>query len=396
MGVFTPIESISKTLMNILADQQIPFAKQAFQQFGDVELIHGRDITHNNLDNVDILLVRSITKVNEELLDDTAVKFVGTATSGFDHIDQSYLKSHKIKFAYTPGSNARSVAEYVLSALLVLFDDELEKLQNSTVGIIGYGHVGSKVARFLEILGLRCLLNDPPLARQQASSLFVSLDEVLDADIITIHVPLIKEGLDPTYHLITETELKKVKDEAVLINTARGGVVDEFALLNKIKESSIKTVIDVWEGEPNINQELLQTANITTSHIAGYSTDGKLRATEMLYQKACEFFQQTPVWTALDTNTVKKNEMELVSSSMTLLESINKLVKNSYDILQDHDLLQASLKVVSEQRSSYFDELRKHYRERFEYIHTQYSISEQSDIDVTVLDKLGFNRVLNS
>lgn len=382
--------------MNILADQQIPFAKQAFLQFGDVELIHGREITRNHLNDVDILLVRSITKVNEALLEGTPVKFVGTATSGFDHVDQEYLQSQQIEFAYAPGSNARSVAEYILSALFVLFADNLDTLQNSTVGIIGYGHVGSKVARFIEALGVECLINDPPLAREQAGSLFVSLEEVLATDIITLHVPLTIDGRDPTYNLITSKQLEVIKNDAVLINTARGGVVDETALLNKMNNSSIKTVIDVWEKEPYINQALLKRADITTSHIAGYSTDGKLRATEMLLHSACKFFDELPAWSVSSFNAKANNAIHFSETSLSEIEMIGQLITESYNIIDDHKILQSAMNFSQDEIGAYFDKQRKEYRERLEFIHSAYSCSEPLDNDFAMFDKLGFKRELKA
>jgi erythronate-4-phosphate dehydrogenase len=203
--------------LKIVADQQITLAKEVFSQFGEVELVNGRSIDQDTVQDADVLLVRSVTKVNQALLNNSKVSFVASATSGIDHIDTDYLKKSNISFSHAPGSNARSVAEYVLSSLLVLSEQQGSNLADKTIGIIGCGQVGSRVKRFMEVLGVKCLINDPPLARQIAGQDpnhdFVELEEIYQADIITLHVPLIMDGEYPTHQLVNGAFLEKLKTE---------------------------------------------------------------------------------------------------------------------------------------------------------------------------------------
>lgn len=376
--------------MNILADQQIPFAKEAFQQFGEVTLAHGREIDRKKLGNTDILLVRSITSVNESLLKNTSVQFVGTATSGFEHIDQVYLQDNSIAYAYAPGSNSRSVAEYVLSALLILQEMQGDSLKDKTVAVIGYGHVGSRVARFLQAIGMQCLINDPPLAESSESRVFVSLEEALTADIVSLHVPLTHEGKYASRNLIGREQLEQLKDGAILINTARGGVVDESALMDCIKRKSLKTIIDVWENEPHINSELLQLAQIATPHIAGYSTDGKLRATDMLYQFACSIFSETPVWRMENVFSESANLTMGMTESRDYLETVKDLVLTAYDVRSDAAGLRGLFEEDESDRGDYFDSLRKDYPVRREFNHITLQSEKMSSELEKAINTLGF------
>lgn len=376
--------------MKILADQQIPFAAQAFKQFGEVELVHGRSICNQRLQDVDILLVRSITQVNSELLYNTPVQFVGTATSGFDHIDQDYLQNQAIAYAYAPGSNAHSVAEYVLSALFVLYEQDISQSLESRVAIIGYGHVGSTVAHFLQALGIDCLLNDPLLEESEQTQQFVSLDDALQADIISLHVPLTKQGPYKTEYLIDRPELEMLGNDTVLINTARGGVVNETALLEAIQKKSLKTVIDVWQYEPAINHQLLELADIATAHIAGYSMDGKLRATEMLYRCACNVFDQEMDWDCTQMLSPAKDTLDLTETVDHPLAAVKLLVHGCYDVRQDDCLLKKSLQLPGSDRAEYFDNLRRQYRPRYEFNHTHYQWPDDNVTTDKVLQNLGF------
>ena len=269
--------------LSIIADRQILLANEAFSKFGDVKLVDGRSIDQQMVKHADVLLVRSVTQVNESLLKDSKVSFVGSATSGIDHIDLEYLEKSKIYFSHAPGSNARSVAEYVLSSLLVAAEYHGFPLSDKTVGIIGCGQVGSRVKRFLQALGVRCLLNDPPLFDLTQDQSYVELDHLFEADIITLHVPLTLDGEYPSYKLVNKSFLDRLKSDVIFINTARGEVVDEIALLGFKKSNPTSSLIlDVWCNEPEINTDLLRETFIATPHIAGYSYDGKLKATAKL------------------------------------------------------------------------------------------------------------------
>ena len=231
--------------MKLVVDENIALAEEAFSQFGDVLLIGGRQITNEILRNADALIVRSITKVDENLLQNTNIKFVGTATIGTDHIDINYLDKNNIAFADAKGCNADSVAEYVFTALLNIAPREKISFKNKSIGIIGVGNVGSKVAKYAEALGLKVYKNDPPKQRADKGNNYVSLKEVLQADIITLQVPLNKTGIDRTFHLLDEEKLNKIKNNSVIINSSRGAVVDNKALLDIIDKKHFKVILDV-------------------------------------------------------------------------------------------------------------------------------------------------------
>ncbi|MFH1613417.1 MAG: 4-phosphoerythronate dehydrogenase [bacterium] len=355
--------------MFIVADENIPYVKEAFKNIGEIHLLSGRKISSNILNKADILLVRSITKVNKDLLDKTSVKFVGTATIGTDHIDTEYLSKQNIAFASAPGSNANSVAEYFLSALMALSKKFQIDLSTKTVGIIGIGNVGSKVIEKAKALGMQILQNDPPLFRKTKNPYFLPLDEIFKADIITLHVPLIMEGIDKTYHLVNDLFLSKMKKGSILINTCRGKVIEEESLLNALKTKHLKgVVLDVWNNEPKINLELLNLVDIGTPHIAGYSLDGKVKGTEMLYNAVCDYFQipkQWNPWLTLPSQNIQKITIE--NTLKTHFEIIQEVILKAYNILEDDQNLRKISEYSLEKQGEYFDNLRKKYPIRREF-----------------------------
>jgi erythronate-4-phosphate dehydrogenase len=343
--------------MNIFADENIPLVREAFSQFGNVTTFNGRQISANHLIDAEVLLVRSITTVNEQLLKNTKIKFVGSATIGFDHIDLNYLQNQRIGFARAPASNAISAAEYIIAALLTLSQTQHFDLAHKTVGIIGCGNVGSRVLNRLQTLGVKCLINDPPLKLKQS----VDLKEILKCDIITIHVPLILDGEHPTFELINEAFLNELKDSAILINTSRGKVVDETALLKHADRLNL--VLDVWRNEPNVNQALLEKACLATPHIAGYSFDGKIRGTTMIYEACCDYFNAEKKWTA---NLPKPPVEKIVFSDQISKEKALRLaVQACYDIRADDAKLRQIKNSI--ESNKYFDQLRKNYPIRREF-----------------------------
>ena len=263
--------------MNIVADENIPYVAEAFRKLGDVFTYPGRRIDSRAVKDAGILLVRSITKVDEHLLHGSGVRLVATATIGYDHIDLDYLRSEGIELASAAGCNASSVAEYVVAALLILARRHKFSLSGKTIGVVGVGNVGSRVVEKARILGMDVLQNDPPLERKTGKACFRILDELLArSDILTLHVPLTREGQDATYHMADEALFRKMKNGSFLINTSRGAVVDNTHLVTALKQKRLEgAVLDVWEREPEINEGLLRAVDIGTSHIAGYSLDGK-------------------------------------------------------------------------------------------------------------------------
>jgi len=277
--------------MKIIADENIPFVEDCFSSIGKVEAVPGREITPCVVADADVLLVRSITPVGADLLAGSKVRFVATATIGFDHIDVDFLRRNNIGFASAPGSNANSAAEYVIAGLLEMGRKYEIDLEEKSIGIIGVGNVGSRVAKKCASLGMQIYLNDPPLQRQTGEGKYLPLDELFDCDFITLHTPLTFEGVDKTYHLADEKFFKSLKERCVFVNASRGGVVDSRALKTAIRAGRLRAaVLDVWENEPDIDVELLEMVDIGTPHIAGYSLDGKVVGMIMIYKAVCKYF----------------------------------------------------------------------------------------------------------
>jgi len=378
--------------MLILADENIPCVQSAFSTLGEVQTFHGRNLTSADLGKAEILLVRSITPVNEKLLKNSKIQFIGTATAGYDHIDLAYLKNHNIAFANAAGSNAISVAEYVLSAVLIMAEKQGFSLKNKTVGIIGCGHVGSQVFNKFKALGLTCLRNDPPLQEKMGSTEYVDLKTVLSADIITLHVPLEKTGKYPTYHLVDSHFLSILQEDTILINTSRGDVVDETALLTTLdnldKRPRITALLDVWKNEPYINLNLLQKIELGTAHIAGYSVDGKVRGTAMLYESVCKYLNKKPIWQAEHCLPAPPVEQLRFSNTINNDSAIHTAVMACYDVRRDAAALHSIEK--SKDFGKSFDSLRKNYAPRREFSTLQITLPPQKAILAKTFKDLGF------
>ncbi len=360
--------------MNITIDENISFGKETFSQFGKVKPLPGRQITNSILMDTDILIVRSVTKINEELLNNTPVKFVGTATIGTDHVDKEYLKKQNIYFTDAKGCNADAVAEYVFTSIFYLAHKYGIKIRDKVVGIIGVGNIGSRIEHLANVLGLQVIKNDPPLNRKTGSSEFVPLNKIYNADIITLHVPLNKEGIDRTVRLFNDNNFNRLRKDTIFINASRGQVVDNNALLRAINYKNLKTVLDVWETEPEINTELLDEVEIGTPHIAGYSLEGKVNGTTMIYNSLCKFLGTEPVQTPV-LAAVENSEFE-IDGSLEIEELLFNLFNRIYDINND-DLSMRSIKnKPAGERAGYFDSLRKNYPLRREF--TNYKIKLNS------------------
>jgi len=358
--------------MKIVVDKNNPCVAEAFQQFGEVHALPTSAITKESVHDAEILIIRSETKVTKDLLDGSAVRFVGSATIGTDHVDIEYLNSTSRTFASAPGSNANSVAEYVVAALLSLAQKKSFSLRGKSIGVVGVGNVGSKVVRYATALGMTVLQNDPPLERKTRSDQFLPIDSLMDCDFITIHVPLTKNGDDPTYHLFSKERISKMKKGSILLNTSRGPVVDGSALNNALTTDHLSgAVLDVWENEPVIDIELLRNVDIGTPHIAGYSYDGKVAAVKMLYEVACQIFNQPVLWTP------KKNTSESTGKSImgeskgfTFEKTIHEIVRHCYDIETDDLALRKLTSLAENDRQEYFRRLRSEYRVRSEFFNS--------------------------
>ncbi len=352
--------------MKIVVDENIPQAREAFDSIGELIFSSGRKISNELLTDVDVLLVRSITNVDEKLLTSTNVKFVATATAGTDHVDKEYLIRNKITFADAAGCNSFSVAEYLIAALSNIFSNNNISFNGKSLGAVGIGNVGSKVVRFAKSLGFNVLQNDPPLERKLGVKDFVPLKDILQCDIISFHVPLTHSGIDKTYHLLNEENLNQIKRGTILINTARGEVVDNKALKKRLQnKNDLITVLDVWENEPNIVFELLEKVNLCSAHIAGYSLEGKVNGTEIIYNKLCDFLGITPIWKA--EYPLITNPVFTIDHNSTIEKLLNTIIEQIYSIEQDDNLLRSGINLAVDLRSKYFDDLRKNYPVRREF-----------------------------
>lgn len=376
-------------MYNILADENIPFAEDAFSGVGNVRLIKGRDITNELLKNVDILIIRSITRVNEKLLQGTPVKFVGTTTIGQDHIDIKYLSQNKIGFASAPGCNADSVAEYIFTGLLKIAVKDKFSLNQKSLGIIGCGNIGSRVARIAESFGMKIFINDPPLKRKTGESFFVPYDNALQADIITYHVPLNMTGVDKTYHMLSDLHLNNFDEKKIIINASRGSVVSNSALKSFLKKKKINVILDVWENEPEIDIELLDLVYTGTPHIAGYSLEGKVNGTVIIYNSLCDFLNIKKEWKP--DLPVVRNQLIDYPAADSPEESLNKMISQIYDIEQDDIKLKKMLEFGVNERGEYFDLLRKNYPVRREFTNYTVRISEKLKSEIKLLKALRFN-----
>ena len=353
---------MSNRKLKIVADENMPQVEAIFSRFGEVTLLPGRELSADDLKEADVLLVRSITQVNRELLVDTPVQFVGTATIGTDHIDQIYLHNHEITFSNAPGCNADAVVEYVLSSLFLVAEHQSFEPKDRTFGIIGVGNVGGRLQRRLQALGYNVLLNDPPRAEQEDG--FVGLAEILTkADVICVHTPLTKEGEHLTHHLLGEDELGRLKQDAIIINAGRGPVIDNQALLEVGKQRPDLTfILDVWEHEPRVNAALAERCAIVSPHIAGYSFDGKVRGTFMLYEALCKHLGQR-CDAALDDFLPESELASVEQGDLTVLELMQKV----YDPRIDDYMLRETLSLPEIEQKQAFDQLRKQYRVRREF-----------------------------
>lgn len=278
--------------MKVVADNTVPYLKGVLEPVAEVVYLDSQAFTSERIKDADALIVRSVDKCTRSLLKGSQVRLITTATIGFDHIDTHYCVEAGITWKNAPGCNAASVGQYVLSSLVEVARQKKTELRGKTIGIIGAGHVGAIVAHLCEVMGMRVLCNDPPRAEREGSDGFVSLGTLArEADIITLHVPLTREGDHPTYHLVDSSFLEKLERQPWLINSCRGAVHDTAALLQAKREGRVsELILDCWENEPHIHRDLLSAATIATPHIAGFSADGKVNGTRMCLEEIERFF----------------------------------------------------------------------------------------------------------
>ena len=375
--------------MKILVDENMPYARDLFSRLGEVKAVPGRPIPVAELADADALMVRSVTKVNGGLLQGTGIKFVGTATAGTDHVDEAFLQQAGIAFSAAPGCNAVAVVEYVFSSLLMLAERDGFALQDRTVGIVGVGNVGGRLQARLEAFGVRTLLCDPPRADRGDDGDFRSLDELVrEADVLTFHTPLFKDGPYKTLHLADDALLSRLKPGTILINACRGPVVDNAALLQHLQAGqALSVVLDVWEPEPDLNVDLLNLVDIGTAHIAGYTLEGKARGTTQVFEAFSDFLGKRQQ-VALDTLLPAPEFGRITLHGPLDQSTLKRLVHLVYDVRRDDALLRKVAGTPGE-----FDKLRKNYLERREWSSLYVQCDDASA--AALLQKLGFNATHN-
>lgn len=373
--------------MLIALDENIREAQASFGTIGVARTFQGRPLDLSAIRDADIICVRSVTKVNEEFLKAAPkVKFIATATSGSEHIDKEALKAHNIPWAAARGSNATSVTEWVMTVLLLHACRNKQTLAGKSIGIIGVGEVGSRVAKYSEALGLKPVLCDPPRAERDKDFKSASYEEALSCDIVTLHTDLSTEGPHKTYHLIDAEMLSRIKEGAVLIQASRGAVINSAPLKERLmKVRDLDFYADVWEGEPCPDKDILCCAQIATPHIAGYSWDGKLRGTEMIYSAVCDFLGKEKTWRA---PYEQGGKVEVDLSGLTGEKALYKAVSALYDPERDDSEMCLTLDMGDKKRAERFDELRKKYPKRLEFSHGV--VKNAGDSEKNILKAWGF------
>jgi erythronate-4-phosphate dehydrogenase len=382
--------------MKIVADENIPLIDAFFSPLAEVIRLPGRTMTAADVKDADALIVRSVTKVNAALLSGSNVKFVGTCTIGVDHLDQQYFDDHAIAWSSAPGCNANSVVEYVYAALCHLNINWLPV----RFGIIGCGNVGGLLYKRLKAQGVDVRCYDPNLTPAQNPDL-TSLEEVLACDVISMHTPLVTTGPYPSFHLLGRKELLQLKPGAVLINCGRGPVIDNQALLDVLNErDDLNVVLDVWEPEPDISLELLNKVLLGSPHIAGYSYDGKLNGTEMIYQAFCRHIDKAPQASLAQLVPLLENNQLSVDGAILQAGDVyniaQALIKQVYDIAADDARLRDLARLACAGEANFaegFDNLRKHYPKRREFHNYQVALNHISEADKNWLKVLGFRCV---
>jgi len=371
--------------MKIIIDNKIPYIKGVLEPYAEVVYLPGHLTTAGVVRDADALVTRTRTICSEEVLKGSKVKFIATATIGFDHIDTGYCKGAGIDWLNAPGCNAESVNQYLASALFSYSTRKDFTLKDKTIGIVGVGQVGSRIAKTCEILGMEVLLNDPPRERLEGSAQFVSLQTIQEqADIVSFHVPLNRGGVDNTYHMVNGAFLSGLRQKVLLINTCRGEVFDSDAVYRATSAYELSgLIIDCWENEPDLNLELLHLADYGTSHIAGYSKDGKANGTKRSIRAISKVFDLgIDDWEPAGVEPPKNPVIELDGSHQDEYSLLARAVLSSYEIENDDKALRDNPHL--------FEQLRGDYPVRREFnSHSIRVINVKIDI-IEKLRKLGF------
>ncbi|MEW9808946.1 MAG: 4-phosphoerythronate dehydrogenase [Candidatus Symbiodolus clandestinus] len=369
--------------MRLLVDALVPAAKQLFAPLGELQMLPGRAITNQHCASVEALIVRSTTAVTPTLLAGSSVQFVGSTTAGIDHIDTHWLQQQGITFSHAPGCNAIAVVEYVLTALLWLAQRKQFALPDKTVGIVGVGHIGSLLQQRLQLLGVNTLLCDPPRQARGDPGPFWPLSHLVQqADILTFHVPLQRTGPDATWHLVDSALLAALPPQRILINSSRGAVIDNAALLAALNRGkSCSVILDVWEQEPALSLPLLKQTTLATAHIAGYTLEARFNGVFSIYRDLCQHYGLSPRIT--DEALLPVNQKTVTLSGPWHWQQLIPLTEQLYSIARDDSALRRLA-----HRPGGFDWLRAHYPERRQWSSLRVACDNQQTAEQ--LQQLGF------
>lgn len=372
--------------LKIIVDQNIRGAEDTFGHHGDLQFMEGRLISAKDVKDVDVLIIRTATRVDGSLLEGSSVRFVGTTSIGTDHLDIEWLDRNGITWSNAPGCNADSAAQYTLAMIWLACQRLGKSLFEQRVGIVGRGNVGSRLERLMKALGVETLANDPPLADQGESGL-VSLEKVLGCSIVSLHVPLEPDGPYPTVRMIGAHQLSQMPDDALLVNAARGDVIDGEALLQELKTGRLHAALDVWPGEPLFSTDLLQQVVVATPHVGGYSLDGKRNGTDIVYRAFCEWAGIEPRNLCAESAPAADEqplELRLASGDDPMTSALEATC-----FVPRHDEAMGRLVPLSvEQRAAEFDRLRKEYPSRRDF--HAWTIRGADPAAAALLGRLGF------
>jgi len=372
--------------MKVIVDDKIPYIKGALEPFAEVIYMPGKSTTPEVVKDADVIITRTRTICNKKLLEGSKVSMIATATIGFDHIDTEYCDEAGIEWTNAPGCNSWSVAQYIMAALHTLAIEKKLTLSNMTIGVVGAGNVGSKVVKQCKAIGMNVLVNDPPRQRTEGDTGFVSLKEIQqNADIITIHTPLTMDGEDKTFHVVDQLFIDGCKDGVFIINCARGEIFETQSVVDALISGKInEAIVDCWENEPDIDQELLDRTFISTPHIAGYSRDGKANGTSMSIQAISRKFNLgIDNWQCQNVELPENTVIEIEGEGKTTQQIVAEAVLSTYPILKDSNRLKNSILTFEKQRGD--------YPVRREFPVYTVKVKNSSDEVIKILAELGFN-----
>jgi len=376
--------------MIIAVDRALPHWKEVFSDLGEVRPFAGNELCPETLRDADALVARTVTPVNADLLEGSAVRFVGAASAGLDHVDQNYLRRKGIYCCYAAGCNANAVSEYIITALYAVAARRNWNLAEKSLAVIGVGHVGSRVAGKARAIGMNVLLCDPPLAEATGDGRYQSFKNVLGADILTFHTPLTDGGSYPTRHMLNRNVIERLSPKQFLVNTSRGGVFDGRELSAALREKKILgAILDVWEGEPEIDYSLLELTDIGTPHIAGGTLDGKIRAVALIRDQLCEFLG---IASPLNTDGFYPPARRIrPRTDCAPMETISQVLRESYDIVKDDDALRELTSLPENLRGISYERLRAERYLRQEFPHYTVELDESCREPAGVFAGIGFN-----